>query len=370
MHERVSLSLSTGQVSLSPGDAAVTVDVTLANRSQVVDQFDLQLSGGQPDWYDVTPARVSLFPGESTVVKLALHPPRRENVLAGKYQIVVRATSRDDAGLASTAGIELTVVPSGGFELQLPKARDEGRSGSFRVHVTNLSNAPLNLALAASDPETALTFFFPAVQMELAPYEQRDLDFSLQPNRRRLKGEPRRFPFTVEATPRSPDRAYSTRDTQRAQGEFIYKPRLQRWPWEGLPAIVNIVLPTAAAVAALGAVLLTSGVFGGKDGTPTPAPDLAATLTAHDVAASATAAAAGAASSATAAAATVMATQSVTPTTTPTETPTSTPTPTPTAVSTNTPTATSTIAVTLVVPTRRIIISTFVVGTFAPIPGP
>src|SRR5688500_5511969 len=94
MHERVSLSLSTGRVSLSAGEAPSIVDVILTNRSQVVDQFDIAVSGGQPDWYEVTPVRVSLFPGESTTARLSLHPPRREDVLAGKYEIVVRAISR------------------------------------------------------------------------------------------------------------------------------------------------------------------------------------------------------------------------------------------------------------------------------------
>ena len=341
MHERVSLSLSTGRVSLSAGEAPSVVDVTLSNGSQVVDQFDITVSGGQADWYDVTPNRVSLFPGESTTVRLNLHPPRREDVFAGKYEIIVRATSRDATELTSIAGLEMTIVPSGGFDLQLPKARDEGRSGRYRLHVTSLSDAPLALTLEPSDPETALTFFFPAVRLDLAPYEERDIDFTLQPNKRRLKGEPRPYPFTIEATPQIADRARAAREARKAQGEFIYRPRFQRWPWQGLPAIVNFVVPSIAAVAALSAVLVASGAVGGKDPVPTQEPpNIAATLTARDAAnaataaaantaASATAAAANAASSATAAAltATAAATLSVTPT--PTPRPSVTPTPVP-----------------------------------------
>jgi hypothetical protein len=347
MHERVSLVLSTGRVSLSAGDAPVTVDVVLTNRSQVVDQFDLQIVGGQPDWYSITPDRVSLFPGESTTSRLSLSPPRREDVLAGQYEIEVRATSRDDAGLASIAGLVLTIVPSGGFEIRLPKSRDEGRAGSYRLQVANLSDAPLSLLLAPNDPETALTFFFPAVQMQLAAYERRDIDFNLQPNRRRLKGEPRVYPFTIEATPQLTDRARSARDTQRTQGEFIYRPRFQRWPWQGLPALVNVLVPAVATVAALSAVLVASGAVGGRNTPPTPAPpDIGATLTARDVAASATASVAAAAAST----GTATAAKSVTPT------PTMTGTPTPTPTRTSTPAATSPTPT----PTIRIIIGTLV----------
>jgi hypothetical protein len=342
MQERVTLALGTGRVSLTAGDAPATVEVTLTNRSQIVDQFDVTLGGGQPDWYDVTPNRVSLFPGESTTVKLNLHPPRRENVLAGRYEITVQATSRDDSAVSSIAGLEMTIVPSGGFQLQLPKARDEGRSGSFRLRLANLSDAALVLGLAASDPETALTFFFPAVQLQLAPYEQQDFVFAIQPNRRPIKGDPRLYRFTVEATPQYPDRVQSARDTQRIQGEFVYKPRLQRWPWERLPGLVNLVVPAVAGVAALSAVLVASGAIGGSKNTPPETPNIDATFTARDLAASATTGAANVAASATAAAATAIATQSVTPT--PTETPTETPTvsltttPTVTEESTLTPT--------------------------------
>jgi hypothetical protein len=336
VQERVALSLSTGHVSLSAGETPVTVDVTLTNRSQVVDQFDLSLSGGQADWYDIEPSRVSLFPGESKTVKLSLHPPRRQNVVAGRYQIALHAVSRDDVGAASVGGLELNIVPSGGFQLQLLKARDEGRSGSYRLKLSNLSDAPITVGLAANDPETALTFFFSAVQMQLGAYQQQELDFSVRPNRSRLKGEPKTFPFSVEASRQYADRARSAQDTQRAAGEFVYRPRFKSWPWEGLPKLVNISVPLIAAGAALSAVLVASGAVGGKD-KPPELPNVAATLTARDLAAASTAAA----NAANAGTATAVAALSVTPT------PTGSPTPTPTSTTTSsTPTRTSTSAAT------------------------
>ena len=306
MQERVSLSLSEAKVSLSAGANPVAVTVTVTNRGQVVDQYLITVAGGQPDWYDVAPDRVSLFPGESTTVVLRVHPPRRENVLAGAYPLAVRATSRDDASVRATAQLDLTITPSGGFRLLLPKARDMGRSGSYVLRVSNLSDAPLTLNLAAADPETALTFYFPAASMALNPYEQRDMSFGVRPNRRPFTGEPRVLPFSVEAEPQYADRARAAQDSQRVQGEFVYKPRLRRWPWSYLPGSLAVLIPTIAALGTLAvAAAAFTGAFGKDDARPTPGAPGVATGTATP-------------------------TPTQTPTPTPTATPTGTPTPTPT----------------------------------------
>ncbi len=335
MQDRVAVSLSPGSLAVTAGDTPASVDVTVSNRSAVVDQYDLTLSGGQPDWYEIAPARVSLFPGESTTAKLSIHPPRRTNVLAGSYRVVVRAASRDDSSATGVAGLELTIRPSGGFQLQLIKAHDEGRSGSYRLRLANLSDAALRLSLAAQDPAATLTFFFPSLDLQLAPYEESEVAFSLRPRRRRFKGEPQPFPFEVSASPQYADQARSAREAQRSQGEFVYKPYLRSWPWEGLPKLVNITVPLLAAGAALSAVLVASGAVGGHDTKPPEVPNVAATLSAGEVAASATAAA--------------KATATQTPTLTPTPTASPTPagpTPTPQAATapsvTHTPAATST----------------------------
>jgi hypothetical protein len=332
VQERVVLSVSERSIAMQAGAQPVSVQVTLTNRSQVVDQYDLQVEGGEPDWYDISPDRVSLFPGESATARLTLHPPRRESVIAATYPLTVRASSRDVAAAAGSAALQLTIRPSGGFQLQLLRARVTGRSGSFGLHVANLSDAPLVLSLSAHDPEAALTFYFPDLDLELRPYEERDFVFSVRPNRRPLKGEPVAYPFTVEATPRYPDVARAAAEAQRVSGEFVFQPRLRHWPWEGVPKLVALLMPLAAVGAAVMAVLVASGAVGGRAADPPP-PDIAATLAARDQSASATAQAAAA-----------NATQSVTPTPTATATLTATPTLTATATATATsrPTQTAT----------------------------
>jgi hypothetical protein len=332
VQERVSLSFSERNVTLAAGGQPVSVQITITNRSNIVDQFQVAVEGGAPDWYDVTPDQVALFPGESASVRLDLHPPRREDVIAGDYQLTVRATSRDNPSSRAAEAMQLTIRPSGGFQMQLLRARAAGRSGSFRLHLANLSDAPLALALSAHDAEAALIFFFPALTVELAPYDQRDVDFAVRPNRRPFKGEPVTYPFTVEASPSYADVALSASDTQRSTGEFIYQPRIRSWPWEGLPRFINLLVPLGAAAAALAAIFLVLNPPDSKKADASP-PDIAATFAARDAAASATARAAA-----------LNPSPSVTPTATLTPTPTATPTGTvaPTATSAATATRTPT----------------------------
>lgn len=339
---------------MSAGAAPVAVTLTLSNRSQVVDQFDLSVEGGEADWYEIAPARVSLFPGESATVTLRVHPPRRESVLAGQYNLVVRATSRDDASLAA-AGIVLTITPSGGFRLEMVKARDTGRQGTFSLRAVNLSDAPLVLNLSAQDPETALVFYFPAVAIQLNPYEDKPVSFNVRAKRQPMSGEPVVYQFTVAAEPQLADRAQAARDAQRVAGEFIYRPRIRRYPWASLPKLVSFAIPVTGAVAALAAVLVASGAIGGNnEPTPTPQvlPNVDATLAARDLAGSATAASLALSRTPT---------PSLTPsaTTTGTVVPTTTETPSRTPTITRTPTRTLTPTITRTptrTPTARIFI--------------
>ena len=199
MQERVTLSLAPTFVSLNAGGTPASVVVSLTNRSNVVDQFGVTVEGAGADWYDVTPDNVSLFPGETGKVTVNLHPPRRENVHSGDYQLVLRDTARDDPSATAAAAMIMRITPTGGFQFQLLKARDVGQEGAFSLRAANLSDAPLMVNLAAYDPETALTFYFPAPNLYLQPYEQQDMFFNVRSSRRPMKGEAIRTLFTVEA---------------------------------------------------------------------------------------------------------------------------------------------------------------------------
>jgi hypothetical protein len=341
---------------MSAGATPQQITVSLTNRSNVVDQYVVSIEGGAADWYDVTPDRVSLFPGETGRVTINVHPPRRENVHSGDYPLTIRATSRDDASATTAAAFTLHINPSGGFQFQLVKARDTGRLGSYSLRVVNLSDAPLDVGLSAYDPESILVFYFPAASLYLQPYEQQDLYFSVKSRFQPTKGESISYPFTVEAEPQYDDPARSAADTQRGNGEFVYTPRFRRWPWESLPGMMGMLLPLTAAGAGVAALLFATGTIGGKpDPTPTPVVtpslDPAFILATAQAADSKTQTVVAATNIARTPTTTATATQTPTPTMTPT--PTQTPTPRPTNTPTNTPQPTRTNTPTTRTPTPK-----------------
>jgi hypothetical protein len=277
---------------------------------------------------------VSLFPGETGKVTVNLHPPRRENVHSGDYQLVIRATSRDDPSATAAAAMIMRITPSGGFQFQMLKARDVGQEGSFSLRAANLSDAPLLVNLAAYDPETALVFYFPAPSLYLQPYEQQDMFFNVTSSRRPMKGEAISYPFTVEAEPQFDDPSRSAQATQRAQGEFVYQPRFRKYPWENAPKLVMMLVALAGAGAALVALLTMAGLLFAKD-PPPKEPGFADVLATRDEAARR-----ATATQLSIVALTPTATATPTTTATPTQTTTPTLTPTPAPSATAAPTAT------------------------------
>src|ERR1041384_5246663 len=83
---------------------------------------------------NLEPTYVSLTAGGSpATVTVNLTPPRRENVHSGDYQLVIRATSRDDPSATAAAAMIMRITPTGGFQFQMLKARDVGQEGSFSL---------------------------------------------------------------------------------------------------------------------------------------------------------------------------------------------------------------------------------------------
>ena len=94
MAGRIGLETDLTNVNLAAGETGV-VRVTLTNLGAVVDAFDLSIRNLDPSWYDLTPARLSLFPRAQGIATMLLHPPVAARAHAGEYNFDVVATSRD-----------------------------------------------------------------------------------------------------------------------------------------------------------------------------------------------------------------------------------------------------------------------------------
>src|SRR5947209_8700217 len=90
----IALEADESTLDLGVGEIAI-VSLTLANRGPVVDGFLLAVRGLDPEWYTLTQERVALFPGDSLLVVVQLHPWVGSTPMAGSYSFEVVATSEN-----------------------------------------------------------------------------------------------------------------------------------------------------------------------------------------------------------------------------------------------------------------------------------
>jgi hypothetical protein len=103
----------------------VVATAEVRNRGAVVDEYVLAVEGLDPAWWDVTPATVSLFPGQQASVSVQFHPPA--GAVADLYSARLRADSVDSPGRSGVAEFTLQVAPTGGLALSLDPAATSGR---------------------------------------------------------------------------------------------------------------------------------------------------------------------------------------------------------------------------------------------------
>src|SRR5579859_6774999 len=101
----ITVELSPAHVEMEPGGTPVEVVATLQNLSNVVEQYSIEVTGLEPDWFTAPVASVSLFPQDKDQVRISLHPPKRPGLRAGSYPFRVVARARGNATQTSAAGV-------------------------------------------------------------------------------------------------------------------------------------------------------------------------------------------------------------------------------------------------------------------------
>src|SRR5438309_8305392 len=79
----VAVTVEPSVLAIEPGDEA-TCDVHVRNRSNIVDQYDIQVSGEPSRWAFAEPSMLSLFPDAEGVAKLRFRPQRSTEPAAGR----------------------------------------------------------------------------------------------------------------------------------------------------------------------------------------------------------------------------------------------------------------------------------------------
>ncbi len=138
-------------VEVSPG-ADGLVSVAITNTSSVIDAYRVQVFGLDPEWVEVVPPRLSLFPGETSNVDIHVRLP--EDYPASQRMLTVNVTSDDQPGSFSLTQVALDVRPATKTTVALdPTMITGGRAATFGLVVSNVGNAPVTATGFASDPE-------------------------------------------------------------------------------------------------------------------------------------------------------------------------------------------------------------------------
>jgi hypothetical protein len=156
------LAVDPTAVTLEPGRAPVTVDVTVANLSSVVDEVTVWIDRDHP-WLESSSAEVRLMPHTEGAAGLELSMPDDRHAHAGTWPLDIQARS-SATGVVHRVRLEVTVpVVAEDLEVALePAAVRDPRGAVFEVVLRNGANRPAPVSLHATDPDDEIRFRFRA----------------------------------------------------------------------------------------------------------------------------------------------------------------------------------------------------------------
>ncbi|MFD9702959.1 hypothetical protein [Lentzea sp. NPDC059081] len=227
-------------VTATPGESA-TCEIHVRNDGQVVDRFLLDVVGDAREWVTVSPAELSVFPGEEGTARITFSPPRSPDVPAGETPFAVRIMSTEDT--EGSAVHEGTVVVAEYTEIDaelVPRTTRGSRTGRQHLVIDNKGNHEVPTDVQVVDPEDQLRGSTPTPQVLTEPGTATVVEVKVKPRRRFLRGASKTLPYRVEVYPRGGDPLV-------VDAAMVQDPVLPRW----LVPLVTLVLVVAVALATL-----------------------------------------------------------------------------------------------------------------------
>lgn len=226
-------------VDVRPGDSGV-ISVSITNTTPVIDAYRVQVFGLDPEWVTVTPARVSLFPGQTENVEIQVRLP--EDYPASERTLAVNVSSDDDPGAFSLSQVALAVQPRTRTTLRLdPTLVTGGHGARFGLIVSNDGNAPVVATGYAVDPEALARFTFSPAAVTVPPGRDQVIEVNVSGGRHWF-GQHRARTMTFGVVTTVPTDLAGTESRVETIGTFVQRPRISRW----LVSLLGLL--TAAAV--------------------------------------------------------------------------------------------------------------------------
>jgi hypothetical protein len=194
----VLVTVSPTIVTVAPG-AQAAAEVRVRNKSNIVDQYEIQVTGEPATWTVAEPGTLSLFPDKEGIATVRFRPPRSTEVAAGRkpFAIKVQSKASPEISARQEGVVEVGAVQEAGLAITPQTARG-GESATYRLLVQNKGNAPLQLTLDASDPDELLTFEFDRPTLTLGRGEAVNVQLVVRPRATFYDGPPQPHAFTVQ----------------------------------------------------------------------------------------------------------------------------------------------------------------------------
>jgi hypothetical protein len=185
-------------VTVKPGEEATT-EVRIRNKSNVVDQYDIQVVGEPSRWTITEPSTLSLFPDAEGVARVRFRPVRSADVSAGRKPFSIAVQSKASANISAYQDGTIDVAPFHEAALAIvPRNARGGESASYRITVENHGNVPLQATLEGIDTDELLTFRFDPVELLVAPGQTSYVQLLVQPRATFYDGPPQPHAFKVQ----------------------------------------------------------------------------------------------------------------------------------------------------------------------------
>ncbi len=241
---------------LDPGGVARVAVLSLTNRGRIVDDFAVTVDGLPPEWLRLSRPAVSLLPGDSAEVEIAISPPRHEFSEAGVYDFTVTVASGQGGREVVVPGkVEVTPFRDVAWSMAPVRAKRD-----FRVIATNRGNSREVFRLEGQDDEEALRYEFQQPAMDLPPGGEGAVAFRVAPRKKPYFGAENVRPFRITATSVADGTVHGG-----AMGQLVIHPPLQPAKRGAMFALMFCI---AIAIVTL-VVVIPDALFGGGGGAKT-----------------------------------------------------------------------------------------------------
>ncbi len=194
-----SVQLTPDFIPVEPG-ATTPVSVVVANKSEDLDRFELEIEGVDPEWTAVPVPTFAVEGLEIHSEKIFFKPSRTSESLAGNYPFVVRIRSLI-TGESKTVQAILQVKPFNHVTMEINPKKGHfsvwQKKNDFSVIVVNLGNTEHKLQLIGNDPEDSCAYEFESEQVAVGPGHQKEIEFVANPTSKSMFSAGRLIGFSV-----------------------------------------------------------------------------------------------------------------------------------------------------------------------------